>query len=417
MGSVRLTDALVRRLPAPAKGYAITWDSEVAGFGVRVSAGGVKAFIFNYRVKSSGRERRPTIGRFPNWTVGAGRIEARRLQRVVDQGADPRGELEDQRAAPTIAELIARFELEHLSRKRPSTRRAYGFLIENHIRPALGSLKVAEVAFADVDSLHRKVTSVAGPYAGNRCKSVVSKMFTLSIRWGMRTDNPARGVEANAEVQRKRYLKDDELLRLTRALAAHPNRQAANIIRVLLLSGCRSGEAMAMRWADVDLAAGLWSKPASSTKQKEDHVVPLSAPLRQLLSEIQSEQKTGKRALGEYVFPGKGASGHYAELKGVWRKLCRGAGIAGLRIHDLRHSFASELASGGASLPLIGALLGHSNPATTSRYAHLFQTVQRAAVERVGAVITAAGVDAARAEDAGKGEIKLFPKGGRRGRR
>jgi Arm DNA-binding domain len=134
MGSVRLTDALVRRLPAPAKGYAITWDSEVAGFGVRVSAGGVKAFIFNYRVKSSGRERRPTIGRFPNWTVGAGRIEARRLQRVVDQGADPRGELEDQRAAPTIAELIARFELEHLSRKRPSTRRAYGFLIENHIR-------------------------------------------------------------------------------------------------------------------------------------------------------------------------------------------------------------------------------------------------------------------------------------------
>ena len=167
-------------------------------------------------------------------------------------------------------------------------------------------------------------------------------------------------------MQRKRYLKDDELLRLTRALAAHPNRQAANIIRVLLLSGCRSGEAMAMRWADVDLAAGLWSKPASSTKQKEDHVVPLSAPLRQLLSEIQSEQKAGKRALGEYVFPGKGASGHYCELKGVWRKLCREAGIAGLRVHDLRHSFASELASGGASLPLIGALLGHSNPTTTS---------------------------------------------------
>ena len=144
-----------------------------------------------------------------------------------------------------------------------------------------------------------------------------------------------------------------------------------------------------MRWADVDLTAGKWVKPASTTKQKAEHEVPLSAPVRQLLSEIQNQQ-SGRRGLPEFVFPGAGSMGHVVEIKRSWRTLCRAAGISNLRIHDLRHSFASQLASGGASLPLIGALLGHSNPATTARYSHLFDDPQRQAAERVGAVIAAA---------------------------
>ena len=216
-------------------------------------------------------------------------------------------------------------------------------------------------------------------------------MFSLAARWGMRDDNPCKGVERNVEHHRRRYLVGDELARLIKALAEHDDRQAADIIRLLLLTGARRGEVLAMRWADVDLTEGTWSKPPSSTKQREHHQVPLSAPARQLLSEIRKRQAGKQHAVGEYVFPGVGSSGHVVELKRAWRRICKAAGITGLRIHDLRHSYASQLASGGTSLPMIGALLGHSNPATTHSYSHLFDDPLRAATERVGAIITAAG--------------------------
>ena len=143
----------------------------------------------------------------------------------------------------------------------------------------------------------------------------------------------------------------------------------------------------AMRWADLDLEKGTWTKPASTTKQKADHVVPLSAPARQLLVSIHEAQR-GVRS--KWVFPSVRGDGHVVELKDDWARLCKAAKITGLRTHDIRHSFASQLASGGASLPLIGALLGHSNPKTTHRYAHLFDDPQRAAVEKVGAIFSGA---------------------------
>ncbi len=159
-----------------------------------------------------------------------------------------------------------------------------------------------------------------------------------------------------------------------------------------------------MRWTDLDLPQGVWTKPASTTKQKADHTAPLSAPARQLLSEIR-QQQTGKHT---YVFPSSNnPTGHTVTVERAWATICRTAGITGLRVHDLRHSFASQLASSGASLPLIGALLGHSNPATTHRYAHLFDDPQRAAVERVAAIIDNAGKYA-------KGPVSLT--GGRHGR-
>jgi integrase len=146
-----------------------------------------------------------------------------------------------------------------------------------------------------------------------------------------------------------------------------------------------------MRWADIDFVKNTWSKPPSSTKQKEAHEVPLSAPARQLLNELRTQQMDKRRPLPEFVFPGSGRKGHVVEIKRGWRRICKNAGIQNLRIHDLRHSFASALVSDGASLPLIGALLGHSNPSTTQRYAHLFDSPMRKAVERVGAAIDAAG--------------------------
>jgi integrase len=388
-----LKDSMVKRLPLPAAGSRVTYDSQVKGFGVRVTAAGARSFVLNY-VTKAGRERRYTIGAFRDWSTVAARDKARELRRKVDDGGDPLADIEVERSAPTVTELCDRFEAEHLPRKRPGTAADYKRILANHIRPHFGAhTKVADVEFADIDALHRKITKTGHAYRANAVLRVASKMFSLAIRWNMRTANPCKGIERNHEAKRKRYLSGDELVRLTTALAAYPDRQTANIFRLLLLTGARRGEVLSMRWADIDLTAGTWIKPGSTTKQRTDHCVPLSAPTRQLLAEIQEEQKAKSRskALPTYVFPGNGERGHITTVKKSWASICKAAAISGLRIHDLRHSFASQLASGGASLPLIGQLLGHSNPTTTHRYSHLFDDPQRAATEKVGAIIAAAG--------------------------
>jgi len=345
-----------------------------------------RAFVFNYRVRGTGQARRITIGQFPNWSTAAARSEAKRLRRLVDSGADPCGELKQQREAPTMAGLIDRFERDYLPRKRPSTIKAYKSMLGRHIRPHFGQFKkVDDVAYADIDALHAKVTATGSSCTANRCIAVCSKMFSLAIKWEMRTTpNPCRGVEKNAETKRKRYMSGDELKRLTMALAETPDKQFVNIVMLLVLTGARKSEILGMRWADLTLAKdkGAWSKPGSTTKQRTDHIVPLSAPACLLL--------TGIKKRGEYVFPSSdNPSGHIVEIQNGWAGLCERAGIENLRVHDLRHSFASQLVSSGASLPLIGALLGHSNPSTTARYAHLFDDPQRAAVEKVGAIVDA----------------------------
>jgi integrase len=270
----------------------------------------------------------------------------------------------------------------------------YRRVLRVHVRPHFGPhAKVADVTFADVDRLHRKITALGYARRANSVVAIVSKMFSLAVRWGMRDTNPCKGVERNYEVERKRYLFGEELAQLMVALAAHPDKPSADAFRLLLLTGQRRGEVLAMRWADVDLTTGTWTKPGTTTKQKADHVVPLSAPARQLLSELQDAHRRAhpKKPLPEFVFPGRGASGHVTNVKRNWRALTKAAGVTDLRIHDLRHSFASQLVSGGASLPLIGALLGHSSPTITARYAHMFADPQRAAVERVASIIENAG--------------------------
>jgi integrase len=388
-----LTDAVVRRLPTPKSGKRIVLDAAVVGFGARVTAGGARSYILRYTTRA-GRERTFTINDATVCRTTAARAEAKRLREMVKAGGDPLADIEDERAAPSMVDLIERFREEHLPRKRESTRADYERMLRNHIGPHFGRhAKVADIRFEDVDALHRRITKSGSTYAANRCIAVLSKMFSLAIRWRMRSDNPARGIERNTEYGRRRYLSGEELGRLVAALAKHQDRQAADIVRLLLLSGARRGEVLSMRWADLDLGKGVWSKPASSTKQREAHEVPLSAPARALLSDIAERyaREHPRKPLGEYVFPGTGSSGHVVEIKKSWRHLCRAAAVSGLRIHDLRHSYASQLVSGGASLPLIGALLGHASPSTTARYAHLAHDPQREATERVGAVVTAAG--------------------------
>lgn len=394
-----LTVSIVKALAPPEKGNRITYDAKVPGFGVRITASGNRAFILTYRTRS-GRERRYTIGAFADWTVADARKEAHRLRRLIDAGGDPLADLEAERAAPTVNELIDRFVAEHVKpRTRPATAQAYIRLLKKHVGPHFGNhTKVADVGFEDIDELHRKITAAGAPYVANRCVSVTAKMFALAVRWKMRDSNPCKGVERNYESKRKRYLSGDELARLTAALAAYPDQQVANIIRLLLLTGARIGEVRAMRWADLaesDERGGkrtIWTKLGSTIKQKADHVIPLSAPAQQLLIGIREQQTSKRKPLGTFVFPSTlNDSGHVVNIERSWQTIRKAAAIENLRPHDLRHSFASQLASGGASLPLIGALLGHSSPTTTARYAHLIDDPLRKAVDRVGAVIAATG--------------------------
>jgi integrase len=376
----RLTDSIIKALPAPASGNRIHYDAELPGFGCRVTQAGSRAFILNYR--AGGRERRITIGQHPAWKVAAAREEAKRLRREVDNGRDPLAEEQAEREAPTVTDLCQRYAAEHLPRKRASSQKDDRAFIERDILPRLRRLKVADVTFTDIDRVHREITKRA-PIRANRCAALLSKMFSLAIRWGWRADNPAKGIERNPENKRERFLAGDEVVRLTAALAEHRDPQAANIIRMLLLTGARRGEVLAMRWADLDLEAGVWVKPSAHTKQKKAHRVPLSAPARQLL--------VGIPQAGEYVFPGR-SGGYRVEIKGNWQAIRKAARLEGVRVHDLRHSYASILASAGLSLPIIGALLGHTQAQTTARYAHLFDDPLRAATERVGAIVSPSAV-------------------------
>jgi integrase len=210
----------------------------------------------------------------------------------------------------------------------------------------------------------------------------------------MRSDNPCRGVERYPETPRERHLTRDELVSLSRALDEDEDQQAVAIFRLLLLTGARKSELCSACWSefrlepDCEPPSGVWTKPASNTKQKKTHRIPLSAQAVTLFNEI--GKRPGVAVLpGSYVFPY--GAGFRSNLRAPWRRVCRAADLGeGLRIYDLRHSYASILAGQGLSLLIIGRLLGHSVATTTARYAHLLDDPLRQATSLVGAVVASA---------------------------
>ena len=383
----RLIDALVKQAPAPSRGQRLVFDTDIKGFALRVTEKGAKAFVIDYRIE--GRQRRLTIGTYPAWSVAAAREEAKKLRRFIDRGEDPMAERHQARSAPTVADLWARYEAEHLPRKAERSQADERSMWAQLILPTLGKMKFVNVTHADVDALHRAITN--GTVAkdrkptrvrANRTIEALRAAFKLAIRWGWRPDNPASGVQRNPEEKRNRYLSREELARLSEALAAHPQRNSANAIKLLMLTGARRGEVLNATWDMFDLEAGIWVKPSAHTKQRREHRIPLSGAAVSLLRELNAY------AVGPYVFPGKTSELPLTNVKGTWAAVCKAAGLEDVRIHDLRHSFASILVSSGASLPVIGAMLGHTQVQTTARYAHLYDTPLRDAAERVSAAIT-----------------------------
>jgi integrase len=380
---LKLTEAIVKRLPGPdpllgkKTRCRVFYDDQVVGFGVQVNASGGRSFILNYSFQ--GRERRKTIGSTKDWNTASARTEAKRLRRLIDLGTDPMAEMDAKRGAPTVEDLCARYVHEHLPKKRPRAAFDDQSMIARDIRPGFRHRRVSEVTFSDVDALHRAIT-IRARYRANRVLALLSKMFSLAIKWGWRADNPCRGVERNAENRRQQFLSPREIEKLWDWLDGHKDREGANIVKLLLLTGARSGEVFSMRWAHLDLDAGVWTKPAATTKQAREHRVPLSPSAVTLLREIKP-----KPFPGEYVFPAN--SGYRKNIRPTWRRARQMLRRPELRVHDLRHTYASVLASAGLSLPVIGALLGHTQASTTNRYSHLFDETLRKATEQVADVV------------------------------
>jgi integrase len=381
----KITKRTVDQL-SPASRDVMIWDREVKGFGFRCRPSGAKHYVLKLRV--GGRQRWLTIGRHGSpWTPDTARREALRLLGLKSSGQDPASERDRQKGAITVAELGARFLSEHVSwHCKPKTAEDYQRAVERHINPVLGRQRIAELTRADVAQLHHQLRD--RPYQANRCLAVLSKMLNLAEAWGLRLDrsNPTRHVKKYREDKRERFLTGEELRRLGKVLSDAQASQTESpftlaAIGLLILTGARLSEILTLKWAHVDLANGVLRLPDSKTGAK---LIYLNDPAARLLSTMPRMQNN------PYVIPGKNAGARLINLQKPWRRIRGRANLADVRIHDLRHSFASVAAGTGMSLPMIGKLLGHSQPVTTARYAHLAVDPIRAASNLIGAEIDVA---------------------------
>ncbi|WP_374471553.1 tyrosine-type recombinase/integrase [Phenylobacterium sp.] len=395
----RLTRRLVEALQPAAKDRFV-WDSEVTGFGVKVAASGLRTYVLQYRF--GGRARRFSIGAHGSpWTVETARDQARVLLGRIAGGCDPQEEKQGARRDLTVAELCDLYLCEGLVTRKPSSIASARADIENHIKPLLGAKRAALVTRQDVERLlidvaagktarrartsrRRGLARVRGGQgAANAAVVTLSAAFSFGMGRQVRPDNPAQGVRRFPEKKIERFLSPAELARLGEVLAAAESLgvespYALAAIKLLMLTGCRKNEILTLKRNHVDLHHRCLRLPDSKTGAK---VVHLGAPAVALIARIP------ETAGNPYLLPGRNGVGHLVDLQATWERIRTAAGLEDVRIHDLRHSFASVGATTGDSLLIIGALLGHRSAKTTERYAHLSDHPIKGAADRISAEI------------------------------
>jgi integrase len=376
--------------PTPGAQY-VAWDPALTGFGVRVSPAGTKTFTLKYRL-ASGRVRWKTLGRVGDVALEKARKYAKDDIGIVARGGDPLGATDAARGAFTVAIVAQRFLDDYVTpRKKPSTVRLYRLAIDAHITPRLGTVPIADVSHEDAVKLHDRLR--ATPILANRVLAVLSKLLAWSMtkaKYRPAGANPCHGIEKYEEHRRKRYLDAAEYARLGRALrttAIAPAPRTA--IELLLLTGCRPQEIATLQWAYVDLPGAALHLPDSKTGAKTIHLSPAAVKLL---------KRWPRWAKSSYVFPGNGRGAtrkgphiHATTLAHVWADLRTAAKLDDVRLYDAcRHSFASVAVSQhGLSLAAIGEQLGHSQPATTMRYAHLHDNIAKQNATAIGNTIAA----------------------------
>ena len=369
----KITKRLVDHTETDPSRDVLIWDTETAGFGLRVSRGGVKSYVFQYKIHR--RARRMTLGEHGRaLTLDAARRLAVSRRLAVQAGGDPATEAETAAAAPTVRDLAARYLEEHASKRSASTRRNAEMLFRLYLLPALGSRKVAAVTWNDLEAVHRKLAHA--PYQANRLLALASKAWALAARWGWfprDQPNPARGHDHHPETARGQALDREQLARLGAALEEEPAAaSSAAALRFCLLTGCRPGEALAARWEDVDLSARVWRLPAAKTGPR---AIYLGAPAVEVLSRLARG--------GSWLFSGRGsADAPLTSLRALWERLAARAGLPeGLRLYDAtRHTFATTAAELEVPRDVRQLLMGHAvGREAHDRYVHATAVLLRAA--------------------------------------
>jgi integrase len=407
-----ITKTIVDRL----KPGLIVWDAEVTGFGVRCQRR-YKIFILKYRI--FGRPRWISIGKHgAPWTVEQARKEAKRLLGQVAAGIDPAEARDEARADLTVAELCDLYLKEGCATKKASTLETDRGRIERHIKPTLGRRRVRQVRRGDVQRLLQDVADgktatdektgfrgravvTGGKGVATKTVALLSAIYNFAIDRGLCTENPTQGVKTFKTKNTERFLSAEELSRLGEALSGAEkdgaNPYAIAAIRLLALTGARKGEILSLHWQRdsngagyVDFDRGCLHLLDSKTDEKR---VPLGAPALELLNRIPRIEGS------PFVFPGN-AGGHFVGLQKVWNEIRRRAGLEDVRLHDLRHSYASTAVASGDSLYLVGKVLGHRQASTTQRYAHLSDDPLRDVADR-----TARQIAGAMASGEGAGEV------------
>ena len=407
--SKRTIDAL-----RPRERAFIAYDDDLTGFAVRVSPAGGKTFLIEYRPGSGGRSVRSvrlSLGAYGVLTPDEARRLARDKLSAVRHGKDPAQHRRQDRETRTVEEVAELWMADAVAPKLATgTAGLYRLYLDKHVLPALGSRKISHVTGADLDRLHSTLGKAGKRAIANRIIATLSGLFTFAARRRLVPAdfvNPAKGIEKFGEENRERYLSTAELQRLGTVLreaetigldwqAIEPGPRAKHApkpenrrevysphvtgaIRLLLFTGCRLREILHLRWSEVDFERGLLFLTKSKTGRK---TVVLNAPALAVLAELPKA--------GAYVIAGTDPAKPRTDLKKPWDRITRVAELPGLRIHDLRHSFASVGAGGGMGLPIVGKLLGHTQASTTARYAHVDADPLRRASERIGGAIAAA---------------------------
>jgi integrase len=368
---------MVRKL-TPADAGRIIYDGEVKGFGVRITPAGVKSFVLNYCIH--GRERRLTIGRYPEISALVARQEALDLRAGIRNGIDPLTERARARSVLTLGDFSNEYLRRHAEpNKRPYSIRDDKRYLKAIIKPQLGKLALNAVQRSDIETLRRNLAET--PVQANRVLALLHTMFEKAKEWeylGGDVANPAHGVKRFPEEPRRRWAQEAELAELLKAIDRRGGPQA-NALRLMLLTGSRKGEVLSATWDQFDLERGTWTKPSHATKQKRTETVPLSEEALDLLRSMKGSQASG------WLFPGKNGN-HCKDVRKFWAEVTKAAEIEDLNPHDLRHTFASHLVSDGASLALVGGLLGHTQARTTQRYSHLADQPLRKLANKFGKV-------------------------------
>jgi integrase len=386
-------------------GAAFIWDDEIKGFGLRIAPGGTKSYVLFYRA-GRGRnapQHRITIGKHGSpWTPDQARREALRLLGAIATGDDPAAARKAEARTMTLVALCELYLAEGAGHKKSTTLKHDRGRIKNHIVPLLGGVRIDRISRADVERLLREVTAgrtaAHAPQQPHRGKlvqggrgtaaqavAVLGAVMSFAVARGLRDNNPVRGVKKPPTRRLERFLSEAEIARLGEALEAEAKATGdpypAAAIRLLLLTGVRRSEILGLRWDWIDFERAMVFLPDSKTGRKP---VYLNAPTLDVLAAL-------PRQLGNpHVICGHRDGRAYVGLGKVWRRVCRAADLSGVRLHDLRHSFASIGAACNNSLLILGKLLGHRHAATTERYSHLSADPMRQAAEAIGQRISTA---------------------------